>query len=145
MDTPVSFELAKLLKEKGFDLGVINYYSGLNLYIDKFRFNYNDKTIGDSFMHKRNGGCYSAPTIAEVVMWLYEKHGIWIEVSKLDGYQNLFFYTITGSNGFNHGAKITVIEWDDDKCDEMGYNNKYKHSPTEAYEAAITYCLNNLL
>ena len=84
-------------------------------------------------------------TVAEVVMWLYEKHGIWIEVSKLDGYQNLFFYTITGSNGFNHGAKITVIEWDDDKCDEMGYNNKYKHSPTEAYEAAITYCLNNLL
>ncbi len=86
-----------------------------------------------------------SPTISDVVMWLYEKHGIWIEVSKLDGYQNLFFYTITGSNGFNYGHKITVIEWDDDKCDEMGYTNKYKNSPTEAYEAAIEYTLNNLI
>lgn len=84
--------------------------------------------------------------IGDVVMWLYEKHGIWIEIIKIDGYQKLFYYNITCSNGFNFGHKITVIECDDEKCDEMGYNNnKYHNSPIEAYEAAIDYTLKNLL
>ena len=127
MNTPVKFEIAKLLKEKGFDLGVINYYSGLNLYIDELRFNYNDKTIGDSFMHKRNGGCYSAPTIAEVVVWLYEKHNIWISVDP-ENDKDTWFHTIS----YNKSETI------------FGNYNTY-NSYTEAYEAAIEYTLNNIL
>jgi hypothetical protein len=129
MDTPVKFEIAKLLKEKGFDLGVINYYSGLNLYIDELRFNYNDKTIGDSPMHKRNAGCYSAPTIAEVVMWLYEKYGIWTVVN----------VNIMGSWYFEH------FDLKEKRNAQFEPTDTHYDSPTEAYEAAIEYTLNNLL
>ena len=50
MNKEVNFEIAKLLKEKGFRL------------LPDFKSSY--------------------PTIAEVVMWLYEKHGVWISVQK---------------------------------------------------------------
>ena len=61
----------------------------------------------------------SAPTIAEVVMWLYEKHGDWISVVKFEKYS---------SCTFRHN------------CLFKEYN-----SPTEAYEAAIEYTLKNLI
>jgi hypothetical protein len=147
MNIPVSHPIAKLLKEKGFEVKVRPRY-------------YFDKSIQTgSYMYKANGvlelctmpevglknGWIDSPTIADVVMWLYEKYGIWIGIGKIDGFQSLFFYTITGSKGFNKGFSITVEEWDDDKCDEMGYNNKYKESPTKAYESAFEYTLNKLI
>ena len=54
MNTPVNFEIAKLLKEKGFD-----------------------------FPRKASQNDYQGemPNITEVVMWLYEKHEFWISVS----------------------------------------------------------------
>ncbi len=63
MNTPVSFELAKLLKEKGFDL---------NHEYMVFTFSETEKYP--------EGELFLKPTIAEVVMWLYEKHEIWIGV-----------------------------------------------------------------
>ncbi len=122
MKTPVSFEIAKLLKEKGFDIPCWSYYSSLNLYTFELG-DWNNHTIGDTSMHKRNAGYYSAPTIAEVVMWLFDKHGIWIYTSKPD------------EQGW-------VIHW-------QGLTDypslQYYSSPTEAYEAAIEYTLKNLL
>jgi hypothetical protein len=59
----------------------------------------------------------SAPTIAETCMWLYEKHGIWISVDSIDD-----------STIFRH-------------C----FSNIDFNSPTEAYEDAIEYTLNNLI
>lgn len=135
MNTTVRFPIAKLLKEKGVNIKTQKTFYPNGEECDYYPYD----NLGE------NNSYFWRPTIAEVVMWLYEKHGIWIETSKIDGYQNLFYYTITGSNGFNFGHKITVIEWDDEKCDEMGYNNKYNNSPTEAYEAAIEYTLNNLI
>lgn len=104
----VSYEVAKLLKEKGFDKGTIHYYFEDGVFIqnsirdsvgmdygkdieyelDEFYENWNDK-----FVTKKNGdrcfGCpkergyfetYSAPTLHEVVEWLRVNHGIWISV-----------------------------------------------------------------
>lgn len=127
MTTPVKFEIAKLLKEKGFDKEVDSYYSGKNFYDEQIWFNYNDKTIGDSPMHRRNAGLYSAPTIAEVVMWLYEKHEYWC-------------YTYTNGKIWHPCIQhkfgdIAVLPG------KIGQFN----SPTEVYEAAIEYTLNNLI
>ena len=124
MNTPVSFPLAKLVKEKGFDIpcteGWINYLTSFtgetgmpddesNLVLDR---------LGNPHLIER-------PTIADVVMWLYEKHGIWISCEPYD--VGRFKYIII--NGLNlSGKEIT------------GFN-----SPTEAYEAAILYTLNNLI
>jgi len=110
MTTPVSFEIAKLLKEKGFNEQTLAIYQdGEILWLKS--------TISNKeFMTSRN---YSAPTIAEVVMWLYEKHGIWVEVYYDNSKKE--FYTV-----FN--------------------GEEYKfNSPTEAYEAVIEYCLTNII
>jgi hypothetical protein len=91
---------------------------------------WNNETIGDSPMHKRNAGYYSAPTIAQVVMWLYKKYGIWIEVN-LPLYDD-FKFTIIECNTI--AGKLL------NKISDESYD-----SPTEAYETAIEYTLNNLI
>jgi hypothetical protein len=139
MNTPVNFELAKLLKEKRFDEECNNYYSqalfeGTNpdwegvfpkysvfKYSD-YDYNYNSILDNNDLWFK----C-SAPTIAEVVMWLYEKHEIWISVDP-ENDKDTWFHTIS----YNKSETI------------FGNYNTY-NSPTEAYEAAIEYALNNLL
>jgi hypothetical protein len=86
MNTPVSYPIAKLLEgfPVGFEVKVRPIY-------------YFDKSIHTgSYMYNTNGvlelctmpevglknGWIDSPTIADVVMWLYEKHGIWISVKK---------------------------------------------------------------
>lgn len=138
MNTPVSFELAKLLKEKGFNLKVINFYDyeRLSTPFDKQRhldglINYNPinwNSIKDHYT--------SAPTIAEVVMWLYEKHGIWIYTRPMIENKNVIWRWVI----LNTHLKVTENTlWE--KWDEPNFSN----SPTEAYEAAIEYTLNNLI
>ena len=63
--------------------------------------------------------------ISDVVMWLYEKHGVWIYARPYD--KNKWYYIIIDVVG--NGQK-----------DQSNFN-----SPTEAYEAAILYTLNNLI
>ena len=104
MNTPVSFEIAKLLKEKGLDIEKPNFYNSHGQL---------KTTVQDFFIPR-----YEAPTIAEVVMWLYEKHGIWIGLTHQ---HNKFFWSF-GS-----------------------YQTQEFNSPTEAYEAAIIYTLKNLI
>jgi len=113
MNTPVSFELAKLLKEKGFDL---------NHEYMVFTFSETEKYP--------EGELFLKPTIAEVVMWLYEKHEIWIGVICDAGNDLLFTF------------KIYSTKMGEERCIVNG--NMYE-SPTEDYEAAIEYTLKNLL
>ena len=66
-------------------------------------------------------------------MWLYEKHGLWVNVVYM-GFELKYTWSIdiittSGSNWDSYGEE-------DDIC----YN-----SPTEAYEAAIEYTLKNLI
>jgi hypothetical protein len=123
MNTPVSFELAQLLKEKKFNEPCLSYWKDLNLEGHRFK-DWNNETIGDSPMHKRNAGYYSAPTIAQVVMWLYEKYGIWISVDPENG-TDTWFFTISYNNS------------------ETIFGNY--STPTEAYSAALDYIKENNL
>jgi hypothetical protein len=119
MKTPLSFELAKLLKEKEYD--VENRYQ-LQMYGSQHVPQlepYNDTKWN---IYKNY---YLAPTIAEVVMWLYEKHGIWVEVIETDLFNKFFFQ---------------IKRKDNTKLKNGDFN-----SPTETYENAIEYVLNNLI
>lgn len=132
MTTPVNFELAKLLKEKGFDVPVRTYRLE-GKYSDFIHEGFEDEYWGDNKIVNWNKdiigikpfkGFVSAPTIAEVVMWLYEKHGIWIWVEHYEN-DSKFIPQIPKAN------LSRVLSFYD--------------SPTEAYEAAIEYCLTNLI
>jgi len=72
------------------------------------------------------------PTIADVVMRLYEKHGIWISVDVIN---NRFKYIILQIEGI-----VSKTFGNEIRC--SSFNN---NSPKEAYEAAIIYTLNNLI
>ena len=155
MNTPVNFKLAKLLKEEGFDKPVHQYYQfirdlsstqdktwqfinsfflvresdaamfpdeGKNgvvvaAYSDRIYRDYNLKTSEDFI---------SAPTIAETIMWLYEKYGIWIWVERC-------------STLFRPYAE----EIGNERFGKWG-GHKY-NSLTEAYLKAIEYTLKTLV
>ena len=152
MNTPVKFELAKLLEEQGYPFEFITVGElkevPLNIptiaevvvwlyeYVGTFGWKKGETNIQSyNFINNHpnvdlsNENWYmcSAPTIAEVVMWLYEKHNIWISVDP-ENDKDTWFHTIS----YNKSETI------------FGNYNTY-NSSTEAYEAAIEYTLNNLL
>ena len=116
MNTPVSFPLAKVLKEKGFDEVSQKWYSveGGCYFIDEFN---NNRGFVPTYECE-------APTISDVVMWLYKNHKIWISVDP-ENDTNTWFHTIT------HGKSTTVF-------------GNYS-SLTEAYEAGIEDVLINMI
>ena len=113
-------EIFKKLTKKGYK----HYYEGTVEELDS--------------MDKNNPNLHSE--IMQAIIWLYEKHRIWVEVRLTDNSRDYYFdYTIITSK-------------DRDFNDEDGFDSakiiydKNKHnSPTEAYEAAIEYTLNNLI
>lgn len=117
----VSFETAKLLKEKGFDEIVNHCY---DLYSFEF--------IPHCAKH---GGQINAPTLQMAMKWLREVHNCHICIQALittDGIEGYCpFYTKIGG----------VFMWENPLGDD------YATSPTyeEALEAAIKYCLENLI
>jgi hypothetical protein len=118
MNIHVYFEIAKLLKEKGFTKG---FDGGQKFYYP----------LTKELTENHRGDNYPAPTIAEVVMWLYEKHGVWVDVS------------------LNQLSKPTDLQWMysivfTQRC-TYSHSPKSYTTPTAAYEAAILYVLNNLI
>jgi len=114
MYNTIKFEITKLLKEKGYNELCSKIYLDGELKDAWKKVNYDD-TLPSAF--------YIAPTIAEVVMWLYEEYGIWIYVSKPD--ENGWVIHLQGLDNFP-----TLI---------------YFNSLTEAYSEAILYILKNLI
>lgn len=123
MNTPVSFELAKLLKEKEFDRPCYHYY-------------YNNKLDSSSKDNWNTLNGYSAPTISEVVMWLYENHNIWVVVNPHKGEDDL------GKPFMEFDPEVWSFT---NECVFHNTGLLYFNSPTEAYEAAIEYVLKNLI
>jgi hypothetical protein len=115
MTTPVSFPLAKLLKEKGFEGNYFHYWN---------RVNYSGEWEVDTRIWDTSVDYIEAPTISDVVMWLYKKHKIWISVDP-ENDTNTWFHTIS------HGKSETVF-------------GNYS-SLTEAYEAGIEDVLINMI
>lgn len=127
MTTTVKFELAQILKEKGYDVPTLSFYF-------KIGAKGNGGTPFNWNIYKHKDSDFSAPTIAEVCMWLYEKHGIWIEVGSGNLFHKDKFYIL---------IKIhNVDRWDLTSLDNK-IHSPY-NTPTEAYEAAIEYVLKNL-
>lgn len=154
MNTSVNFEIAKLLKEKKFNSNTLCFYfedgefrqneinDTYGDYGAEYTVEYSELTDNwnSDWVIKKDGsrcfGCnkdrgyfetFSAPTITEVIMWLYEKHGIWIGVEPRNEAKwkfNIYTKTVTTTNN------IALAE---------------HNSPTEAYSAAILYTLNNLI
>ena len=74
----VSFEAARLLKEKGYDRECVAYYQHERFHpysVDLFKLSINNKNAAPPYMEQ-----YSAPTKAEAIDWL-ESMGIIIEAS----------------------------------------------------------------
>lgn len=134
MNTSVSFELAKILKEKNFDVKVRGriHVSHWHLVKDNIIPSNVNTYHTDMFAPINNWNSdimhfMSLPTIAEAAMWLYEKHSVWVECYIDDN--GTFGYLI---------SKVT-------KEGRIDFPLKRRFiSPTEAYEAAIKYTLKNL-
>lgn len=128
MNIPVSFEFAVMLKEKGFNAKVRSMYCEGLLHIDtNSKGNYNDVKWVRTWRNSSIDDTLSAPTISEVVMWLYEKHGIWIEVYIDD--DSTFGYLIS--------------EIDKDGRYDFPMQRGFS-SPKEAYESGIEHVLKTL-
>lgn len=73
----VSYEAARLLKEKGYNEVVESYYDTLGE-LNEVRSMFQNSVADNSFLH-RFGDYYSAPSKAEAIDWL-ESKGIVVEV-----------------------------------------------------------------
>lgn len=108
-------EIFKQLKQKGYK----HYYEGTVEELDS--------------MNKNNSHLYSE--LMQIIMWLYEKHGIWVSVSV--------------DTLFNKG-KFCILIYKDKGLGLENYpldNTEFSpyESPTEAYEAALKYCLEKII
>lgn len=125
----VSFEVAKLLKEKGFQLPVKNYYS---LYTEDVKHNLQKK-----YGAKKNWNSFafavSRPSQSLVMKWLREVHHLVIQIEFIDFLEHgeVWLYSII------ERKTIKQLTGRDEDFTE--------HSYEEACEAAIKYCLENLI
>ena len=127
----VSFETAKLLKEKGFDEAVRFEYHNVINKNTKPTFHRHLRNFNGSEYSGLHSQWYSAPTLQMAMKWLREVHSKSIEVK-------------------SQGLKSTEIGWiteiyNLENQDEEYHNPFTKTSYEEACEAAIKYCLENLI
>lgn len=109
----VSYEIAKLLKENGFNEDVY------------FRI-YPDESIATSGYlcdyNSQNTNAYSAPTLSEVVDWIYDNFDVFIEIDYMRipySFDKKFKYFVVDLNDDNFGGNILF------KSDDA-YENKNK-------------------
>ena len=130
----VSFEVAKLLRNKGFDIKCRYYYIQTKEMFEidtKYHTALTTQELSDLQIIGEKEDRYAAPTQAMVMKWLREVHKLYIEITPssktnefiVDSYRidivTRFFDTIYVSSGYN--------------------------TYEEACEAAIKYCLENLI
>ena len=120
----VSFEIAKLLKEKGFDECPLYCYDDCGLI---WMMGGYDKTIEWHF---------PAPTLQMAMKWLRKEHNLHCTVDY--DFALGWYCQITS-------LKETVeYDYEEMKHYHPDYNNGFS-SPEEAAETAIKYCLENLI
>ena len=132
--TYVTFEQAKLLKEKEFDLMVNAYFEDNGreeLIQNKYQANYNCSTS--------LGLTHSKPEQWQVVEWLRLKHGIHI-------------HNETDSYGEDWYPKLSICSKESwENLELRNIINKFRYgildckTPQEAYSAAFDYVLSNLI
>ena len=122
----VSYEIAKLLKEKGFNEKVDTFYKmDAEFLKSTLCINYNDVKFALLDMHNIPENTVSAPTLQMAMKWLREIHNIDISVTpdRKAGYSVLIF----------KAKRLPFYTLDSYSIYE------------EACEAAIKYCLENMI
>ena len=120
----VSFETAKLLKEKGFDTPVWTRYENddVNEVIFGDKYNWNNSSMGQ----------ISAPTLQMVMKWLREVHGLFISIGNDDLDYNWQIFDIKYRTNDLYPFCLT---------ESYGGYRKYEL----ACALAINYCIENLI
>lgn len=117
----VTFETAKLLKEKGFDIETKYFYNEGSGW--KFQ--------SDSILKTGEGEWVNAPTQALALKWLRIKHNIHIWIA-----------AVSGNKWYWKAQLLNAIGNDEEKV--KSYSN-FADTPEEAIEAAVVYTLKNLI
>lgn len=125
MNKPISYDLAKLLRDKGFDEFCFYHYYIDGNYTKTIDGDFKNSTIKHQHPLELEIEC-SAPTISDVVTWLYEKYGIWIQPMIYRRNPNDFIGAIYYNTNNSHFTESS-------------------NDPRKAIEAAIEYTLNNLI
>jgi hypothetical protein len=148
MNKAVNKNIAMLLKKQGYNDPTLCYYFEdgefkQNELGDITESDYGGGSLvenwNNKWLTKKNGdrcfGCskdrgysetFSAPTIIEAVMWIYEKYGIWIAVTQEIGATITYCYLVSGE----HYSAV---------------HKPYFKTPQEAYSTAIDYILKELI
>lgn len=152
MSKYVTFEIAKLLKEKGFNEPCDDYYTSKELlnsdgygdtifeqgfnshdYEKMLKFDYSD------FNKKQKEDYILCPLISDVVDWLSEKHGIWINVEPECYGENWYVKLMCCSQKTWENLELRSM------INKATFSLDEEKSPKEAYLAAIEYTLKNLI
>lgn len=122
-----SFEVAKLLKEKGFNENCHALYDVNTKQIDI-------KNVGDVFNNKQWENYISAPSQSLALKWLSEVHDLHIIVYpwQADNEEKAIHWCCTVYKSFAHLGNDV-------------YTNETPKSYEEAVEAALLYVLKNLI
>ena len=130
----VSFETAKLLKEKGFDEPCECFYDTENNDVSIVN---EWMVISNSELEKREFVCYSAPTLQMAMKWLREMYNIFIAINmvpKIPGGiedKRCYFFQPYKNRIFHNFP--------------LNYSIKIYSTYEKTCEAAIKYCLKNLI
>lgn len=114
-----SFQVSKLLKEKGFDIECSKFYNneGWNFNVGEHEHSFANNT-------ELNGRGFSRPTHALAIEWIKVNFGFWIYVK------------LISDNNWLFDVSIDIFSFRAEK----GFS-----SPQEATEAALLYTLKNLI
>ena len=122
----VSFETAKLLKEKGFnDVPVYTYYLSYG------GFYMSSMAVTNKKLYAQ--GHIAAPTLQMTMKWLREKYNL-----EIYPYHN-------NSTIYNSKWWFEIIEYPNSVAEYESGKNEEFDTYEEACEAAIKYCLENLI
>lgn len=125
----VSFETAKLLKEKGFEVPTLEVYDIVGELILWYDIAYEEDKFSN-ILTENLSTYYAAPEYWQVLKWLRLKHGIHVEIFLSDSKPYNTFYW----RAMEIGRYFT-----------LAHDSEYKDTPEEATELAIIYVLKNLI
>ena len=130
----VSFETAKLLKEKGFE-------SDIHYFYDK------NGNLLFSFGKRYYSNEYPAPTLQMAMKWLREVHNMHIEIEAIKPHgRDVLLRSAVPLDGVKYHASIVYIDkWDEDLNEFKWKGIPSSDSYEQAFEEAIKYCLENLI
>ena len=138
----VSYETAKLLKEKGFDEKCRAFYvkskeCGIELFPVERSHNYNDDVYPRT----------SAPTLQMAMKWLREVHNMHIEIEAIKPHgRDVLLRSAVPLDGVKYHASIVYIDkWDEDLNEFKWKGIPSSDSYEQACEKTIKYCLENLI